>query len=267
VLVLLRPRVRALWLLPSAPPPSPTPPLDAHQLPCPQPHLGGDTGWCLSTTEADLFAVWLTLGNIVHGEPKKIFFISEKSTVAFLAGLPMGFAWYIKLWAAPVGPPGGQRSDISTPHAHGMGLWAGGALAWCGPPRTAGPGASPAMRPLRGPPAAAPNQAGTPPLGPNPGLARGQAARARLVSPPHRQYRQPASSSRLSRDKICRFVIARRISTRRGPRDEMKSAPRRLSSIIGIWSGPRPGGSTLRLRDSWGTDSLELPVLKEAGAA
>ena len=38
MLVLLRPRVRALWLMPSAPPPSPTPPLDAHQLPCPQPY-------------------------------------------------------------------------------------------------------------------------------------------------------------------------------------------------------------------------------------
>jgi hypothetical protein len=33
--------------------------------------IGGNTGWCLSTTEADLFAVWLTSGNIVHGEPKK----------------------------------------------------------------------------------------------------------------------------------------------------------------------------------------------------
>ena len=143
--------------------------------------IGGNTGWCLSTTEADLFAVWLTLGNIVHGEPKKIIFIFEKSAVAFLAGLPMGFAWYIKLWA-PVGPPGGQRSDISTPHAHGMRLWAGGALAWGGPPRTAGPGASPAKRPLRGSPTAAPSHAGAPRLGPKPGLARGQAARARLAS-------------------------------------------------------------------------------------
>jgi hypothetical protein len=80
-----------------------------------------NTGWCLSTTEADLFAVWLTLGNIVHGKPKIIIFIFEKSAVAFLAGLPMGFAWYIKLWA-PVAPPGGQRSDISTPHAHGTRL-------------------------------------------------------------------------------------------------------------------------------------------------
>ena len=120
----------------------------------------------------------------------QIIVIFEKSAVAFLAGLPMGFAWYIKVWA-PVGPPGGQRSDISTPHAHGMGLWAGGALAWGGPPRTAGPGASPAKRPIRGSPTA-PNHAGAPRLGPKPGLARGQAARARLVSPPpptHRQYR------------------------------------------------------------------------------
>jgi hypothetical protein len=140
--------------------------------------IGGFTGWCLSTTEADSFAVWLTLGNTVHGEPKKKK-KNEKSAVAFLAGLPMGFAWYIKVWA-PAGPPGGQRSDISTPHAHGMGLWAGGALAWGSPPRTAGPGASPAMRPLRGSPAA-PNQAGAPPLGPKPGLARGQAERARLA--------------------------------------------------------------------------------------
>ena len=65
--------------------------------------VGGNTGWCLTTTEADSFVVWLTLGNIVHGEPKKIIFIFEKSAVAFLAGLPMGFAWYIRLWA-PVGP-------------------------------------------------------------------------------------------------------------------------------------------------------------------
>jgi hypothetical protein len=36
--------------------------------------VGGNTGWCLSTTEADLFAVWLTLGNIVHGEPKNNFY-------------------------------------------------------------------------------------------------------------------------------------------------------------------------------------------------
>ena len=34
----LRSRVRALWLLPSAPPPSPSPPLDANQLSQPQPH-------------------------------------------------------------------------------------------------------------------------------------------------------------------------------------------------------------------------------------
>ena len=131
-------------------------------------------------TEADSFAVWLTLGNAVHGEPQKIIFIFEKSAVAFLAGLPMGFAWYIKVWA-PVGPPEGQRSEISTPHAHGMRLWAGGTLAWGGLPRTAGPGASPAKRPLLGPPAA-PNQARAPRLGPKPGLARGQAARARLAS-------------------------------------------------------------------------------------
>jgi hypothetical protein len=38
-------------------------------------HLGGFTGWYLSTTEADSFAVWLTLGNTVHGEPKNINFI------------------------------------------------------------------------------------------------------------------------------------------------------------------------------------------------
>ena len=142
--------------------------------------LAGYTGWCLSTTEADSFAVWPTLGNNVHGEPKKINFIFEKSAVAFPAGLPMGFAWYIKVWA-PVGSPEGQRSDISTPHAHGMRLWAGGALAWGGPPRTAGPGASPAKRPIRGSPTA-PNHAGAPRLGPKPGLARGQAARARLAS-------------------------------------------------------------------------------------
>jgi hypothetical protein len=78
------------------------------------PRVGRITGWCLSTTnKADLFAVWLALGNTVHGEPKKIIFLFEKSAVAFLAGLPMGFAWYINVWA-PVGPPGGQRSDLST---------------------------------------------------------------------------------------------------------------------------------------------------------
>jgi hypothetical protein len=38
VLVLLRPRSRALWLLPSAPPPSPSPPLGAYQLSQPLPH-------------------------------------------------------------------------------------------------------------------------------------------------------------------------------------------------------------------------------------
>jgi hypothetical protein len=37
----------------------------------------------------------------------------------------MGFAWYIKVWA-PAGPPEGQRSGISTAHAHGMGLWVHG---------------------------------------------------------------------------------------------------------------------------------------------
>jgi hypothetical protein len=105
------------------------------------------------------------LGNTVHGEPKKIIFIFEKSAVAFLAGLPMGFSWYIKVWA-PVGPPEGQKSDISTPHVQGMGLWAGGAWAWCGPPRTAGPGASPAMRPLASRPACRPKPGEGAPAGP-----------------------------------------------------------------------------------------------------
>jgi hypothetical protein len=36
--LLLRSRVRPLWLLPSAPPPSPSPPLDANQLSQPLPH-------------------------------------------------------------------------------------------------------------------------------------------------------------------------------------------------------------------------------------
>jgi hypothetical protein len=45
--------------------------LAAHHIPNHARCIGGNTGWCLSTTEADLFAVWLTLGNIVHGEPKK----------------------------------------------------------------------------------------------------------------------------------------------------------------------------------------------------
>jgi hypothetical protein len=51
-------------------------------------------------------------------------------------------------------------------HAHGMGLWAGGALAWGGPPRTVGSDASPAMRPIRGSPAAL-IKAGSSWLGPN----------------------------------------------------------------------------------------------------
>ncbi len=38
MMLLLRSRVRPLWLLPSAPPPSPSPPLDANQLSQPQPH-------------------------------------------------------------------------------------------------------------------------------------------------------------------------------------------------------------------------------------
>jgi hypothetical protein len=94
-------------------------------------NAGRDTGWCLRITEADSFAVWLTLGNTHRARrpppPPPI----EKWAVAFLAGLPMGFAWYIRVWA-PVGPPEGQRSDISTPHAHGMRLWAGPGVLWLG---------------------------------------------------------------------------------------------------------------------------------------
>jgi hypothetical protein len=65
----------------------------------------------------------------------------EKPAVAFLASLPMGFAWYIKVWA-PVGPPAprsqkGRGAGFQPPHVHGMRLRAGGTLAWGGLPRTA----------------------------------------------------------------------------------------------------------------------------------
>jgi hypothetical protein len=59
----------------------------------------------------------------MHGEANKATIFFEKSAVAFLECLAMGFAWYIEA-PAPVGVPEGQRSAIPTPHALGTG-WVG----------------------------------------------------------------------------------------------------------------------------------------------
>jgi hypothetical protein len=99
----------------------------------------------------------------------------------------MGFAWHIKVWV-PVGPPEGQRSDISTPHAHDMGLWAVGRGCFgSGRPTENGGGRCLASNEGTSRLACRLKPGGVLWLGPKPGLARGQAERARLASTPRCQ--------------------------------------------------------------------------------
>jgi hypothetical protein len=61
------------------------------------------TGWCLRITEADSFAVWLTLGNTVHGEPKTIFGPKQNEVLVRLGDL-----------SGPSPPPRKYRAQVTS---------------------------------------------------------------------------------------------------------------------------------------------------------
>jgi hypothetical protein len=88
-----------------------------------------NTGWCLRIT-ADPFAVRFVCGLAHLRKYRTRRTQKEKSAVAFLAGLSMGFAWYQSVGASWLGPqkPEGQggggrhpRSQALMCMAYGMG--------------------------------------------------------------------------------------------------------------------------------------------------
>ena len=93
MLLLLRSRVRPLWLLPSAPPPSPSPPLDAHQLSQPQPHPNMQK-YPLATTSSTAVLAAVGCSAVQHSRVQcsAVQYSSLGPTVPYCTALPNGIS-------------------------------------------------------------------------------------------------------------------------------------------------------------------------------